>query len=191
MYLFLLCSGRIVSLNIEFTVDFSFIFALEIHCTTFFRSLWFQMRYLMSFKLVFSFLFFFVFLPFLGLLLRHMEVPRLGIESELPAYARATATRDPSHICDLHHSSRQCRIVNPLSKAREQTCVLMDPSRACDHWATTGAPKLPCFIRTWSQWIRVQPNAPLLPSSPAKVPSVYRGTPVASFGDAVQRVTWG
>jgi len=27
--------------------------------------------------------FFFVFLPFLGLLPRHMEVPRLGVESEL------------------------------------------------------------------------------------------------------------
>ena len=27
--------------------------------------------------------FFFVFLPFLGLLLRHMEVPGLGVESEL------------------------------------------------------------------------------------------------------------
>ena len=29
------------------------------------------------------FFFFFVFLPFLGLLLQHMEVPRLGVESEL------------------------------------------------------------------------------------------------------------
>ena len=29
------------------------------------------------------FFFFFVFLPFLGLLLRHMEVPRLGVQSEL------------------------------------------------------------------------------------------------------------
>ena len=29
------------------------------------------------------FFFFFVFLPFLGLLLWHMEVPRLGVESEL------------------------------------------------------------------------------------------------------------
>ena len=38
-----------------------------------------------------------------GLHLRHMEVPRLGIKSELqlPAYTTATATRDPSHICNL------------------------------------------------------------------------------------------
>ena len=33
--------------------------------------------------LLFIYLFIFVFLPFLGPLLRHMEVPRLGVESEL------------------------------------------------------------------------------------------------------------
>ena len=48
-----------------------------------------------------------------------MEVPRLGVESELPplAYITATAMRDPSHICDLHHSSRQRQTRNPLSEA--------------------------------------------------------------------------
>ena len=37
-----------------------------------------------------------------------MEVPGLGAESELLplAYTTATATPDPSCICDLHHSSR-------------------------------------------------------------------------------------
>ena len=42
---------------------------------------------------------------------------RLGVQSELqlPAYTRATATQNLSRICDLHHSSRQCRILNPLS----------------------------------------------------------------------------
>ena len=51
----------------------------------------------------------------------HMEVLRLGVESELqlPAYATAIATPDPSHICNLHHSSRQCQILNPLSEARD------------------------------------------------------------------------
>ena len=40
----------------------------------------------------------------------YMKVPRLGVESELqlPAYTTVTATRDPSHIFDLHHSSWQC-----------------------------------------------------------------------------------
>ena len=39
----------------------------------------------------------FIFLPFLDLLPRHMEVPRLGVELQLqpPAYATATATLDP------------------------------------------------------------------------------------------------
>ena len=34
-----------------------------------------------------------------------MEVPRLGVESELQLLAHATATAvwDPSHVCDLHH----------------------------------------------------------------------------------------
>ena len=38
-----------------------------------------------------------------------MEVPRLGVKSELqlPAYTTAPEMPDPSHICDLHHSSRQ------------------------------------------------------------------------------------
>jgi len=37
-----------------------------------------------------------------------MEVPRLGVESELqlPAYTTAPAMPVPCHICDLHHSSR-------------------------------------------------------------------------------------
>ena len=68
---------------------------------------------------------------FLGPHLRHVEVPGLGVESELqlPAYTTATATRDPSHVCDLHHSSWQCWILNPLKEARDQTCILTDTSR--------------------------------------------------------------
>ena len=57
-----------------------------------------------------------------------MEVPRRGIESELQllAYTTATVTPDPSCICDLHHSSQQRRILNPLSKARDRTLTLRD-----------------------------------------------------------------
>ena len=45
---------------------------------------------------------------FLALHLRHMEVPRLGTESELqlPAYATVTATQNPSRVCDLHTPQR-------------------------------------------------------------------------------------
>ena len=72
---------------------------------------------------------FFLFV-FLGPYPWHMEVPRLGeeLELQLPAYARATATRAMSRIFDLHHSSQQCQILDPLSEARDHTRVLMDTS---------------------------------------------------------------
>ena len=38
---------------------------------------------------------------------------------------------DLSRICDLHHSSRQCWILNPLSKVRDWTCNLVIPGRIC------------------------------------------------------------
>ena len=64
---------------------------------------------------------FWFFLVFLGLHLRQMEVPRLGVESEpqLPTYTTATAMPGLSRICNLHHSSLQCQIFNPLSEARD------------------------------------------------------------------------
>ena len=51
----------------------------------------------------------------------HMKVPRLGVESELQllAYTTATATWDPSHVCNLHHSSWQHWILNPQREARD------------------------------------------------------------------------
>ena len=59
-----------------------------------------------------------------------MEILRLGVKSELqlPAYVTATAMPDPSHICNLHRSSWQCGILDPLSKARDRTCILMNTS---------------------------------------------------------------
>ena len=67
----------------------------------------------------------------LSCFLRHMEVPRLGVESELelPAYTTATATWNPSHVCDLHHSSQQRWILNPLIEVKDQSCILMDTSQ--------------------------------------------------------------
>ena len=75
-----------------------------------------KINYFPELFLIFYFLFY-----SLGLQVQHREVPKLGIDSQLqlPVYARATATPDPSHVCDLHHSSRQCQILNPLSKARD------------------------------------------------------------------------
>ena len=75
--------------------------------------------------------FLFVLFFFLQLHPRHMDVPRLQVESELqlPAYTTATAKPDLSQVCNLHHSSRQCQILNPWIEARDQTCILMDTSR--------------------------------------------------------------
>ena len=65
--------------------------------------------------LLFIYFFIFVFLrphPW------HVEVPRLGVEPELqlPAYTTTSTS-----------STRQRRILNPQSEARDQTCILMDP----------------------------------------------------------------
>ena len=64
----------------------------------------------------FFFFFFFFAFCFLGPHPQHMEVPRLRIKLELQllAYPTAIATQDPSIVCDLYHSSQQCRILNPL-----------------------------------------------------------------------------
>ena len=71
---------------------------------------------------------------FLQLHLQHMEIPRLGIESELQllAYTTAMAIPDPNRIFDLCQSSWQCRILNLLYEARDQTYV-----EFLTGWATT------------------------------------------------------
>ena len=56
------------------------------------------------------------------------------------AYTTATATRHPSHVFDLHHSSWQHWILNPLNKARDWTCNLVVPGRIRFLCAMTGTP---------------------------------------------------
>ena len=60
--------------------------------------------------------------------LQHREIPRLGVSLELQllAYTTAMATLDPSYICDVHHSSQQPWILNPLREAGDQTLILGD-----------------------------------------------------------------
>ena len=72
-----------------------------------------------------------IFLFFLGPHPWHMEVLELGVESELQLLIHTTVTAMPdlSHVCNLHHSSRQCWILISLSKGRDRTCNLMVPSR--------------------------------------------------------------
>ena len=62
------------------------------------------------------------------------------MELQLPAYATATETWDPSHLCNLHHSSWQCQLPDPLSKAGNGTHILMDTSRICIYCTEKGTP---------------------------------------------------
>ena len=43
------------------------------------------------------------------------------IRATLLAYTTATATWDPSRVCNLHHGSWQCQILNPLRPGIEPT----------------------------------------------------------------------
>ena len=106
-----------------------------------------QPRKAVSSKVFFGLFFVFCFC-FLGLHPRHMEAPRLRVQSDLqlPAYTMAMAGQDPSCICNLHHRSRQRRILHPLSKARDRTCVLMDP-----RWVVTTEPQGELPIRDFKQ----------------------------------------
>ena len=85
---------------------------------------------------VLDFIYFFkqlkkLFFIFLGPYPWHMEVPSLEVKSELQSLTCDTATAMPdlSPICDLHHSSQQRWILNPINKAKDQTRVLMDTSQ--------------------------------------------------------------
>ena len=76
-----------------------------------------------------------------GLHLRHMEVLRLGVELglQLPAYAIATATPDPSLICDLHHSSWHSGSLTHWARPGIKpvsSWILVN-----FHWAMTGTPQ--------------------------------------------------
>ena len=93
-----------------------------------------------SLSLCFLFCFVLFCFVFGGPLLRHMEVPKLGVRATAASLLHSPATPDPSSICNLPHSSRQRGILNRLSEARDQTQVLME-----NRWATMGIPSL-CFI---------------------------------------------
>ena len=51
-----------------------------------------------------------------------------------------------SCVCDLCRSSQQSWILNPLSRSRDRTYILMDTSQVCYHWATMRTPYFLYFI---------------------------------------------
>ena len=79
---------------------------------------------------------------FLGSHPQYMEVPSLGVESELQllAYTIVTAALHLRHVCSLCHNSWQHWILNPLSEARDWTRILMYTSRVHNHWVIIGTP---------------------------------------------------
>ena len=82
-----------------------------------------------------------------------MKVPRLGVkvEVQLPAYPTATEIQGPSYVWNLHHSSWQYRILNPLSETRDWTYILMDTSQVRYCWAMMGTPEKYHLKRTHTQ----------------------------------------
>ena len=61
-----------------------------------------------------------------------MEVMvRIISEAKRHTFLFYTTATDPSHVCDLHHSSQQRQILNPLSEARDRIHNLMVPGRIC------------------------------------------------------------
>ena len=85
---------------------------------------------------------------FLGLHPQHMKVPRLGVQLELQLLACDTGIAMPDLSCvrNLHHSSRQSQVLNPLSEASYQTHVLMDTSWVCQPLSHKGKPNFPTFV---------------------------------------------
>ena len=72
------------------------------------------------------------------------EVPGLGVKSELYMPAASPhcshSKADISHVYNIHHSSWQHRILNPLNGARNWTCVLIDTTWVHYHSAMMELP---------------------------------------------------
>ena len=75
-----------------------------------------------------------------------MEVPGLGSNRSYRCYPTPQPQQLGIWASDLHHSSRQHWILNPLCKSRDLTSVFMDTSHTCHHWATTGTLTADNFI---------------------------------------------
>ena len=89
----------------------------------------------------------FFFSLFLGPYLWHMEVQARGWTGAAAAGLHHNHNNIGSeHVCDLPHSSHQCWVLNPLSRARDGSCILMDTSRVRFCWATIGTPHTSPFL---------------------------------------------
>ena len=71
---------------------------------------------------------------------------RYRIGAVAATYSTITVMWDQNQVCDLHHSSRQCWILNPLSEARDGTRNLMVPSQIHFHCTMKGTPIFSLFL---------------------------------------------
>ena len=80
---------------------------------------------------------------------------------------------DPNCVCHLHHSSRQCRILNPLSKVRPgiQPASSWILVRLVNCWATMGTPKKTFLMKHRQMSSRVH-----LPGKPSRNSPTNRNT---------------
>ena len=99
-----------------------------------------------------------VFLFFSGLHLWHLEVPSLWGQIRATAASHSHSNPRSEPRLRLHHSSWQCKILNPLSEARDWTRILIDSSHVHYLSATVGTPSniLCRWIMTEGQWLRAQ-----------------------------------
>ena len=72
-------------------------------------------------------------------------------DPQLPAYTTARATPDPSCICNLYHSSQQCRNLNPLNEARDLTHNPKVPNQIHFCCTTMGMPASEVLIQWWRE----------------------------------------
>ena len=90
--------------------------------------------------------------------------------------------------CQPTPSSQQCQILNPLSMARDQTCILMGASQIHFHWTMIGTPHLSfCHTLIFGQWLQlVKPTW----SQVAKKPSWYGSQESVSVPKAALGEDW-
>ena len=90
-------------------------------------------------------------------------------------YATSTAMQDPSCGCDLHDSSQQHWIFNPLSKARDRTHNLMVTSWIRFHCTTMmGTPFF--FLKSLGEYDTKVPDQQLLGATVRPIDQIKRKT---------------
>ena len=89
------------------------------------------------------------FLFFLGPHLWYMEVPRLGSNWICSCRPTPQPQQCLRHIRDLSHSLWQLWILNPLSEARDQTCILMDTNHFLNPLSHSGTLNSAFLISFW------------------------------------------